>query len=359
MKENNESGASSSKAYSCEGCGAPLMYKPGTSYLLCPYCGSKKEIEQTEIEVEELDFNTYIEKYEEENFSTTKVVECSNCKATPTVDENLKSMHCPYCGSGLVEKNVHVERYIKPGYVAPFLIDKNQVNTILEKWIKKRWFIPSKLLRAALSPVNLNGIYIPYWTFDAHTVTDYTGERGDAYYITVGSGKNRRQVRRVRWTSVWGQIRNFYDDVLVSGTKSLDRSLLSNLGGWDTHKIQKINDSYLAGFITEKYQVGLKDSFISARQIIENIEQNNVRYDIGGDEQRIHSMDVKLYDVTFKHVLLPVYVSAFRYKDKLYTFYVNGASGRISGERPYSTPKIVLAIIAGLALVITLYFLFS
>lgn len=346
-------------AYSCDGCGAPLVYKPGTSYLVCAHCGSQKEIEQEKHEIEESDFNTFLENYVKDEINTTKVVTCTNCKATPTVDENLRSMLCPYCSSPLVEESVHQERYIKPEYLFPFQIDKSEINGILSKWVRSFWFAPNKLKKAILTPLNLNGIYMPYWTYDADTVTDYTGERGDAYYVTVGSGKNRRQERRVRWSSVRGRINNFYDDVLIAGSRTLDESILSKLGGWDTHNVIKINDSFLAGFITEKYQIDLKDGFVSARAVIESSERTNVRYDIGGDEQRIHSMDTKFYNVKFKHVLLPIYVSSFRYKDKLYAFYVNGSTGKISGHRPYSKMKIFLASFGVALIILLIYYLYQ
>lgn len=351
-----ETNTALTNAYSCDGCGAPLVYKPGSTSLVCKHCGSTKEIAQGETVIEELDFNAYMENFEEEQFGTTKVVTCSNCKATPTVDENLRSMACPYCGSPLVEANVHQERYIKPDYVYPFQIEKNDINNILAKWAKGLWFAPNKIQRAILSPLNLNGIYMPYWTYDADTQTAYTGERGDAYYVTVGSGKNRRTERRVRWRYASGTISNFYDDVLIAGSRTLDGKILSKMGGWDTKGILKINDSYLSGFITEKYQIDLREGFISAQQVIESSERQNVRYAIGGDEQRIHSMDTKYFNVKFKHILLPIYVSAFRYRDKMYTFYVNGSTGKISGKRPYSKIKIALAIIAGIIAAVGIYF---
>lgn len=358
---DSEINTSITDAYQCDGCGAPLIYKPGTTYLACEHCGTKKVIDQTQDEVKESDFESYIENYEQEDLSvgTTKVVTCSNCKATPTVDENLKSMACPYCGSPLVELNVRQERYIKPGYVSPFQINKDQINSILGKWVNGLWFAPNKLQRAALSPLSLNGIYMPFWTFDANTTTDYNGERGDAYYVTVGSGKNRRTERRIRWSYVRGRIENFYDDVLINGSNTADPIILSKIKGWDTHNVLKINNSYLSGFVTEKYQVNLKDAFTYAKQEIESSERANVRIDIGGDDQRIHSMQTHYSNITFKHILLPIYVSSFRYKNKLYSFYVNGSTGKISGKRPYSKWKIAFAIIGGIILAAVLYYLFS
>lgn len=357
MDNQTEQDSTSTTAYSCNGCGAPLSYKPGSTSLVCKHCGNTQEIPKEDNTIHELDFEKFVDNIESENMSTTKVVMCSNCKATPTVDENLKSMMCPYCGSPLVETNVKEERYIKPSYVAPFQINKDDVNGILKRWSKGLWFAPNKLQRAVLSPLNLHGIYVPYWTFDADVKTAYTGERGDAYYVTVGSGDNRHQERRVRWSFSSGTIETFYDDVLVPASRSLNLNLLQKAGNWNAKSIVKINESYLAGFITEKYQVNLKDGFVYAKQMIDNSEQNRVRQDIGGDEQRIHSMNTAYDNIKFKHVLLPIYVSAFRYKNKLYTFYVNGFTGHIAGQRPYSNIKIALAVIAALIVVSVLYFL--
>ena len=107
----------------------------------------------------------------------------------------------------------------------------------------------------------------------------------------------------------------------------------------------------MEGYITEKYQVDLKDSFEKAKQIFNNYERESVRRAIGGDEQRINNMFTKFDKITFKHILLPIYVSSFLYNNKNYTFYINGMTGNISGERPYSTTKIVFAVIAAFIII--------
>ena len=336
----------------CKSCGAPMVYKPGTNLLVCTYCTSTQEINQENFIVNEIDFESFIKTYEKEEFNTTKVITCNNCKATPTVNENLQSMMCPYCGSPLVEENIHEERYIKPGYVLPFRVDHSKINDILKAWVNGFWFAPDNLKKAILSADNINGIYIPFWTFDTETYTEYKGERGDAYYETVGFGKNKRQERRIDWSYKSGSVSNFYDDVLVCGSKSLNPSILSNVQrGWNPKAIVKIDNNYLEGYITEKYQVDLKDSFEKAKQIFNNYERESVRRAIGGDEQRINNMFTKFDKITFKHILLPIYVSSFLYNNKNYTFYINGMTGNISGERPYSTTKIVFAVIAAFIII--------
>lgn len=354
-----EENTSITNAYQCESCGAPLVYKPGTSHLYCSYCGSVKNIVKEDFTINELRLDLYLQNFEKETYSTTKVVICANCKAKPTVNENLQSMQCPYCGSPLIESNVQQERYIKPSYVLPFRIDKSQTNEILTKWINSLWFAPNKLKKAILTPINLNGIYLPYWTYDAYTRTEYTGKRGDYHFVTVGSGKNKRTEVRTIWTNKRGTIHSFYDDILVLATNTLDQSIIKGLKGWNIKAIVKINDSFLAGFITEKYQIDLKQAFIIAKEIIKSSEKELVKKDIGGDKQQIYTMNMQFVDVTFKHILLPIYVSAFRYKQKMYAFYINGESGCISGKRPYSAIKITMAVIIAIILIGVLIWLYN
>lgn len=197
---------------------------------------------------------------------------------------------------------------------------------------------------------------MPYWTYDAKTKTDYTGQRGDNYTVTVGSGNNRRTETRTRWSSVRGSLKNIYDDVLVRATKSLDVGILNKIAHWNTKSLVKYNPSFLSGFVTEKYQVDIKDGFLAAKEIIKKEEEYNVKRDIGGDHQRIDSMNVEFSDVKFKHILLPIYISAFQFKNETFTFYINGVTGNISGKRPYSKVKIAFAIIIGLIALGLIYY---
>jgi hypothetical protein len=117
---------------------------------------------------------------------------------------------------------------------------------------------------------------------------------------------------------------------------------------WDLKACSPYDDSYLAGFSAESYTIDLGQGFEIARGIMEEAIRQTVRRDIGGDEQRITSMDTRYSDLTFKHILLPVWISAYRYAEKTYRFLVNARTGEVQGERPYSAVKIALAVIAGL-----------
>lgn len=197
---------------------------------------------------------------------------------------------------------------------------------------------------------------MPYWAYDAVTDTQYYGQRGRRYTVVVGTGKNRRTETRIAWTFVSGRISNKYQDILVRGTETLESSILKKVGHWNTQKMVKYNPSYLSGFITEKYKVDIKKGFDEAQKQIKEEEKIYVRRDIGGDAQRINKMNVSFNDVKFKHVLLPIYISSFTFRNKEYAFYINGVSGSISGKRPYSFFKIFFAVLVGLAILAGLYY---
>lgn len=338
--------------FGCSNCGAELKYKPGTTTLVCDYCNTKNEIYQEETIIEELDFDAYIEKSESENLELEKIIQCNSCGSTSSIDESLKSLHCPYCSAPLVEENVREERFIKPSYLLPFNLDTPKVYNLLSDWVNGLWWAPNNLKKAALSPIGLRGIYVPYWTFDVNTNSMYTGERGENYSVTTGSGDNETTETRTRWYDTAGNVSMFFDDIMTPASGNIDLNSLSQLEPWDTNALIKINDQYLSGFVTEKYKIKLKESFQSAKSIVDNRIRKEIYRDIGGDDQRIDSVSTQYNNIQFKHILLPVYVSSYHYNGKIYHFYVNGRNGKLIGKRPYSTIKIALAIIAVLILIV-------
>lgn len=348
------------QTFACTNCGAELKYKPGTIHLNCEYCGTTNEIPQIDIEIEELDFNEYLSnKSEQETLLTEIYVKCDNCGASSTLEPNITAAQCPYCTTPLVIDQAKEENVIQPKSLLPFKLGKDNAKNEFKKWVNKLWFAPNKLKKATLNFSHFKGIYIPYWTFDTDTFSNYLGQRGDYYYVTESyttteNGKTVRKTRRVRktrWSFRSGNVSKFFDDILTVATKSLPEKYIYKLEPWDLENLVPFDKSYLSGFISEKYQVDLGEGFEIAKNIAEDRIRELVRRDIGGDEQRITSLNTRYDDITFKHLLLPVYISAYKYKNKLYQFLVNGRTGEVQGQRPYSWIKITLAVIAVLAII--------
>lgn len=353
MSENTENIHLGSDTYQCGNCGAALKYKPGTDFLHCDYCGTDTPIHARKVEdVHELDFEQYAQNFEKLNTRATKIIGCRKCGAESTFGESVKSGLCPYCTTPLIEADVHEERLIQPSYLLPFKIEGGETRTHLDTWLKRLWFAPNKLKKQALQTNQLQGVYIPCWTYDAQTETVYSGQKGINYTTTVGSGKNRRTVVQTRWHFCNGEVSLFFDDVMVPASGMITGEVMNKISNWDMMNMVEADNRFLSGFITEKYVKNMNDGYQKALQIMESNIDLAIRRDIGGDHQRITAKNTKYSEIKFKLILLPVYMSSYLYKNKLYHFFLNARTGRVTGDRPYSPAKIATAIIIGLIVLV-------
>ncbi len=351
----------------CSNCSAKLKFEPGTNSLKCEFCGTVNEIEIDENEVvEEIDFDKYLnEDFEgNENIEVENIV-CKSCGAKTTFEPNIVSGACPFCGNNIViadgsEKN----KLIKPKSLLPFKIERKQTSVLFKTWLKKLWWAPSDLKKIATVKDKIKGVYIPFWTYDSKTFTNYKGRRGDNYTTTEtytdSEGKSKtRTVTRTSWTSVSGSVNKDFDDVLVIASNSLPHKYAVKLEPWDLENLVPFNEQYLLGFVAESYQIHLKDGFNVAKEIMNKDIEKLIKRDIGGDKQVIKSYNVKHDDITFKHILLPVWISAYKYKNKVYRILINARTGEVQGERPYSWIKIIAAILVAAAIIAGIIYLIA
>ena len=340
--------------FPCEQCGADLRFAPGVTELVCPQCGHQQSIRaDTSIEdaTREQDFNQMLAKLESAApMEETRVTSCPNCGAQIEFQPDIHATECPFCAAPVVA-DTGTHRHIKPAALVPFGFDENTARKAMTDWLGRLWFAPNGLQDYARKGRPLNGIYVPYWTYDADTKSSYTGQKGVHYYetqrITVNGKSETRQVQKTRWYPASGRVARFFDDVLVLGSTSLPKQYTDGLAPWNLTDLHAYAPQYLAGFRAEGYQVQLDQGFVEARQIMDNVILSDVRQDIGGDVQRVNNVDTDVNDVTFKHILLPVWLAAYKYRDRTFRFVVNGQTGKVQGERPYSAWKITFAVIVG------------
>jgi predicted RNA-binding Zn-ribbon protein involved in translation (DUF1610 family) len=364
--------AGKGRIFPCEGCGADLKFNIGQQHLKCPFCGFEKELQLAEdAQIEEQDFHVMLERIrelreqdsEESNLQageeTANEVRCESCGANVVFLGTLTSSECPYCASPIQRDDVHrCEVRVPVDAVLPFLIDHKQAQINLKDWVESRWFAPNAFLKRGAEG-KFNGVYLPYWTFDTLTFNVYSGQRGEYYYVTVGTGKNKRRERRTRWYPASGKFQRFFDDVLVPATTNLDGDMLISLEPWPLQKCLPFTQEVLAGYFARTYDLELDGGFTHGKQRIDAAIDSDVRSRIGGDTQRVHSINSRYDGITYKHVLLPLWLMAYKFHDKTYQVYVNAATGEVQGGRPYSWVKITFAVICGAAAIGGLLYLFS
>jgi hypothetical protein len=324
--------------------------------MVCDHCGNTGPIEGTGATpvkaIAELDYRAALDaELPQSEIEETRVSRCPNCAAQIEFDGDIHATECPFCATPVVT-DTGPHRHIKPRGVLPFALTEIQARGAMTDWLGSLWFAPGGLQDYARKGRSMQGIYVPYWTFDADTRSAYTGERGTVYYETrtvMRDGKRETvQVAKVRWNRARGKVARFFDDVLVLASTSLPKRFTDALEPWDLSEMEPYAPEFLAGFRAEGYAVSLEDGFVEARGYIDRIIARDIKYDIGGDRQRIHTVDTNISAITFKHVLLPVWLAAYKYRGETYRFVVNGRTGRVQGERPWSKGKIALAVLAGL-----------
>ncbi|CUH78772.1 TFIIB-type zinc finger domain-containing protein [Tropicibacter naphthalenivorans] len=341
--------------FPCDQCGSDFRFDPEGGQLVCDHCGNSQAIAGAGPwggGVKELDFRAAIDNLLPlQEIEETRVSKCPNCGAEVEFDPEQHATECPFCATPVVT-DTGVNRHIKPRGLLPFAMDESAARAAMTDWLGKLWFAPNGLQEYARKGRKMTGIYVPYWTYDADTNSAYQGERGTVYYenrSVMRDGKmTTERVQKIRWQRVSGRVHRFFDDVLVLASQSLPKKYTDALEPWDLAAMEPYSPEYLAGFRAEGYQVDLDAGFDEARVKMDRQIERDIKFDIGGDRQRIHHVNTDVKDVTFKHVLLPVWIAAYKYRDKSYRFVVNGRTGRVQGERPWSAWKITFAVILGL-----------
>lgn len=343
----------------CPQCDGTMVFDPKTGGLKCPYCDHEEVIVQEEDspkEAVELDF-TKAEETANCNWGVeTKTVICKMCAGESVYDALQIAGVCPFCGSNQVmeEKGKNT---LAPGGVCKFKIDKKTAGENFNKWLGKRFFCP-KIVKETARAERFQGLYLPYWTFDTDTVTDYSARYGkdrrrrkpDGDYETVTD-----------WYATSGRHRQFIDDELVNASTQHDRSLMAGLEPFNTKDNVAYKPEYIAGFASERYAIGLKKGWEKAKSSIYGKLRSNIRHRILKENHadRVDSLNTKtIYNnITYKYLLLPIWISSFRYGDKTYQFMVNGQTGKVSGRTPIDKVKVALTVGAGVLAIILFYFI--
>jgi DNA-directed RNA polymerase subunit RPC12/RpoP len=333
--------------FTCESCGAPLRYSPITTSLRCEFCSNTKEIPLSKEHIKEYDFNRALQFLERQKRQEIhKSVKCNKCAVSFELTPYSISSNCPYCGTPAITDFV---QEITPKSILPFSITEKEATQRFRAWIGSLWFAPNKLKDFVDGDERLIGYYLPHWTYDSQTQTHYQGQRGVIYYVTVErtvvvNGRQQRvrqQEPRINWTPVQGRVVNNFDDITIGASKTISHAILDNLAPWDTHQLVPFDRQYLAGFESEEYTIGLDNGFEYAKMKMDRVIRQDIKRDIGGDQQQIDTLNTQHHNTTYKNALFPVWIAGFKWKGKLYNYAINGQSGEVVGERPYSWVKII------------------
>ncbi|GGB00508.1 hypothetical protein [Puia dinghuensis] len=361
-----EQTAASLSTLQCSSCGATLQFAAGTHHLTCQYCGAANEIKDDDTSpIVAFDYADFVAgKNGGSAAQTARVVSCKNCGASTTLPPEVNSDTCVFCASPLVLNEAQNKSIIRPHYVLPFIVPQAKALEDFRAWLKRLWWAPSDLTKMVSGDAHgFKGIYIPHWSYDAATLSNYAGSRGDYYYVTEtyeeqdddgNTVTQTREVRQTAWSPVAGAVENAFNDVLISASHSLPQDVANRLEPWKLEALVHYNEQYVSGFRSELFQVEPEKGLEEAKRRMQPVIRETILDDIGGDEQVIDAIDTTYSNLGLKYLLLPAWISTYKYNNKVYHFTVNACTGEVVGERPYSAAKIALAVIAAIVLIIVI-----
>ncbi len=337
----------------CPSCGGIMDFDPNTGGLLCPYCGYVHQIDVSEEKTKsavELDFKTAEQTGNCDWGAEKKTVTCKSCGAVSIYDELVISNECPYCGSNQVMEEKGTDS-LAPGGVCVFKLDAEKAGAKFKSWIKGKLFCPSAAKKKA-SPKSFKGVYVPAWTFDTQTVSHYRAEYGIERHRRDSKGNT---YVKTDWYSTSGTHREFINDHTVIATDRYDGKMFSMIKPFATEENLVYKPEYIAGFVAERYTVGLGDSWDKSREEICKLLESSIEAEI---RSRHHADDVRslrfnpeFSDIKYKYLLLPVWISSFTYKNKIYNFMVNGQTGKVGGKTPVSPWRVSVAVLICLIII--------
>jgi hypothetical protein len=348
----------------CAACGAQAEWNPARQKLVCPFCGTEAPYEVDAAgAIQEIDLVRTLREMPDElrGWNTaTKSVQCRSCKAVTVFDATRVGQRCDFCGSPALVDYDEVKAPIRPQSLLPFKITETHVRESIRRWYASKWLAPGSLESRALVDT-VNGVYVPYWTFDAQVRCPWDAEAGHYYYTTETYRDNQgrtqtRQVRHVRWEPASGIVQQFFDDEPVPGTTGVDPDLLRKVEPFPTNDLVPYDTAYLSGFVVEHYQVVLVDAAERSRQQMQQKLEQLCGAQVPGDTYRNLRIHPEYSGQTFKHILVPIWLLAYTYGSTKYQVVVNGYTGLIAGRYPKSPWKILfLVLLAILVLLAVLY----
>ncbi len=344
--------------FKCPSCGSFMVHKINSFNLECSSCKTTKAIDA---EVYTREKNSIYNAQNIPASSEIKVVDCPGCGADIEFKKQQISTSCPYCDTPLVTLPIN---NIKPYSILPFSVDTVTAKEIFKNWLGSLFFAPNNLKKLLDFEHKFKPVYLPYYSFDSKTFTNYSGERGDAYYVEVQrevyiDGKPQivtELERHINWNYVSGSTNRDFYDILINSKSDLP-DIVKQVSNFDLNRLMLYNPAFLSGFESYEYNRELESCYQEAKAYMDSVINNDVLYSIGGDEQRVHSVDTQYNKEMFEVTMLPIWISSFDYNSKQYNIAINGVNGEIIGERPYSYTKIIITILIVAMIILSLFYL--
>lgn len=322
------------KTYKCPSCGAPITFDGTTGKLTCEYCEAQIDV-STMDDVNDLFDDSVVEEKVEREYCDFDGYKCESCGAEIVTDEYTTATFCSFCGSPSMIKG-RLTGAMKPELVIPFRIPKEQAVQAYKKWTGTGLVTPSGFKKQSTIE-KITGIYVPFWLYDYGT---------DAHVNAVA--KKHRSERRgdtiynhTMHYNVGRHVAAEFDRIPADASQKMDDKTMDLLEPYNYGELKEFQMPYLSGYQSEKYSY-------DAAQMAPRVENRVKEYIVaearstikGYSSVNVVGTNIKLNRRKSSYTLMPVWILNYKYKNKMYTFAMNGQTGKVVGKLPKSVGKI-------------------
>ena len=313
--------------YKCPSCGGLMEFDSQTQKMKCPSCGTLLEVDNFEEITDEQPEASVWKEGEQEGM---RIYGCNACGGEIIADQNTAATTCPYCGSNVVMKGQFKDK-LKPDYVIPFQLDKQEAQKAYRNHLKGKKFVPPIFLRSSYID-EIKGLYVPFWLYDATVDADITYHTERHKVWTEGD----TEYRQVREYSIHrdGTVR--FEKVPADASKKTDHAMMESLEPYDASALKPFKPAYLAGYYADRYDVTAEEGFARAeKRIIKSTEDAFYETVKGFDVVNTEKSDVHVRKKKGYYALYPVWMLSSRWKGEIFTFAMNAQTGNLIGDLPF------------------------
>jgi DNA-directed RNA polymerase subunit RPC12/RpoP len=340
--------------HKCPSCNASINYNPKDKNGVCEYCGSKftlEELKENEKKFEQTNVNNSKELKESKNEKQDDIemdtYHCQDCGAEIIADKNTAATFCVYCKNTAILKSRLTDKF-SPSKSIPFSKTKEDAIEAFKK-VGKRKFLMPKEFSDPKNIQELTGIYIPFWLYSCKMKGFISGNGTkvmtwatyDYYYTKTDTYKVER-----------GGMYSF-ENIPVDGSVRFNDAIMNSIEPFNYDDLVKFSYSYLSGFLAEKYDVEKNEAKKITIERAEKSTYSDLQNKATGYNSFIpEKKECNIEEEQIDYVLLPVWMVNIKYNDKMHTFAMNGQTGKMIGDIPYSKKK---AFIFGLILFVIVF----
>jgi len=320
----------------CPKCGAHMEFDIHANDLVCRSCGYVLETEELSAADREQVMDFVLPTARGHRWAVSQQqFSCQQCGASSLWPPGQKSIRCPYCGSDHLIESLETAELVDPQAICIMKIDEGEAASRAVEWLGRGWTTPDDLKESSQKSL-LRPAYYPFWTFDGTLDIHWSCD------VNEGSSDSPNWIMRK------GVTFELFDDELVSGLQRVKSKDVRDLEPFNLKDVVKFKPEYLAGWPALTYDRPLaKASLLAREQIVRKVRRSLYSRVLPGRSKRnLNTGVVNWSDMTFKHILLPVWIGIYRYRDQEYKIMINGQTGKVSGEKPRDTLKTIAIIIS-------------